>query len=119
MKSRSFSTICCFSHLSRCAWENTECESTEWLLTDNIQHRYLMLLLITHSSWENYSDEKYDLSGIGSGKKESTKKMEKHGKLQLMMITISGCDACSRPRELLENKSRAPDKNDEFLNFRE
>lgn len=36
-------------------------ESTEWLLTDNIQHRYLMLLLITHSSWENYSDEKYDL----------------------------------------------------------
>lgn len=116
MKSRSaFSTICFFlSHLSLCAWESIECESTEWLLTDNIQHRYLMLLLITHSSWENYSDEKYDLTGIGSGKKKSTKKIEKHGKLQLMMITISGCDACSRPRELLANKSGAPIKKMNF-----
>lgn len=40
-----------------CAWEKMLSASTEWLLTDNIQRRYLMLLLITHSSWENYSDE--------------------------------------------------------------
>lgn len=73
-----------------CAWENIE--RTEWLLTDNIQHRYLMLLLITHSSWENYSDEKYDLAAaVGwSTKRRKNPLVEK---LQLMMITIAGCDA--------------------------
>jgi hypothetical protein len=35
----------------------------------------------------------------------------KHEKLQLMMITISGCDASfTTKRELLENKSGAPIK---------
>jgi hypothetical protein len=73
-----------------------------------------MLLLITHSSWENYSDEKYDLNGGGGGDVKRESMQKKDGKLQLMMITISGCDACSRPRELLENKIRAPIKRMNF-----
>jgi hypothetical protein len=50
-------------------------------------------------------------------KKGEKKRRKKHGKLQLMMITISGCDACSRPKELLENKIQSADKKNEFWNF--
>lgn len=62
----------------------------------------LMLLLITHSSWENYSDEIIWFSGAAKCTKEWRRHQrwveqyfshEEKKKLQLMMITISGGDA--------------------------
>lgn len=147
MKSRSaFSTICYFFlslPLSRVGvvhgkkyWMRVkrERDSTEWLLTDNIQHRYLMLLLITHFSWENYSDEKCDLRDARWGemmKADSSRCKKRNppmdgGKtaidddynlwLWCLFTTLARTEKNeSRIEELLENKSGA-DKKYEFTN---
>lgn len=105
MKSRSaFSTICYSLPLSTrcflggvCMGKYLTFKSTEWLLTDNIQHRYLMLLLVTHSSRENYSVWNNMIRDRArSCSRDATQKRMKPFQcniLQLMMITIAEPDA--------------------------
>lgn len=133
MKSRSaFSTICyslspAQSWLSHCVHGKILNARVDWvvILTDNIQHRYLMLLLITHSSWENYSDEimwfkrrsRTESSiEIGVRWREKSSLMENCNwwwlqSLDLMPFTKPLTAANKNvDEELLENKSRAQDE---------